>query len=66
MYCKKCGSNNAFPAFDINFNRRILICPDCKEVTWPVPSTEELAKDVERIKEKMRSIPNMPELEKGE
>ncbi len=41
----------------------VLCCPDCKSVSWPVPSTEEIAKDVERIKERMRSIPNMPELE---
>ena len=63
MYCKKCGSNNAFPARDVNFCRDIVVCPDCKEVSWPVPSTEDLQNDVEQIKERLRSIPNMPELE---
>jgi len=62
MYCKECGSNNAFPARDVNFCRDILVCPDCKNVSWPVPSTEELAADVERIKERMKGIKNMPEL----
>jgi len=64
MYCKECGSNNAYPGRDINLRQDILICPDCKCVTWPpVPSTEDLWKDLEKIKERLRSVPNMPQLE---
>jgi len=63
MYCKSCGKNNAFEAQDVNLGRVILVCPDCKNVTWPVPSTEDLRRDVDRIKERMRSVPNMPQLE---
>ena len=63
MYCKECGSNNAFQGHDVNFRREILCCPDCKSVTWPVPSLADLEKDVERIRERMTGIENMPELE---
>ena len=63
MYCPKCGSNAAYPALDVNKARTILVCPVCMEVSYPVPSTEDLRRDVERIKERMRSVPNMPELE---
>ena len=63
MYCPKCGKNEAFNALDVNMARLIIVCPDCKEVSWPVPTVQDLAKDVELVKEKMRSIPNMPELE---
>jgi hypothetical protein len=66
MYCPKCYGNNAFPAHDVNYMRDIIICPKCGEVSWPMPSMDELAQDVERIKERMRSIPNMPVLEKEE
>lgn len=66
MYCKKCGSNEAFEAQDVNFCRKILVCPDCKEVSWPVPEVADLRKDVEGIKERMRAIPNMPDLERIE
>lgn len=63
MYCKECSGNNAYPGRDVNLRQDILICPDCKCVTWPsVPELDELA-GVQRTKERMRSIPNMPELE---
>jgi len=66
MYCSQCYGNNAFQAHDVNFCRDVLCCPDCKSVSYPVPSTEDLRKDVARIKERMRSVPNMPEIEKEE
>lgn len=62
MYCKHCGSNEAFEAQDVNFCRKILVCPDCKEVSWPVPELADLKADVERIKERMKGIRNMPEV----
>jgi len=63
MYCKQCYGNNAYPAHDVNFCREVLCCPDCRSVSYPVPSTEDLARDVEKIKERMKGIENMPELE---
>ena len=63
MYCKICGGNDAYPGLDVNKGREILICKDCGEVTWPVPTVEELAEDVERIKERMKGISNMPFVE---
>lgn len=66
MYCKQCYGNNAFEAHDVNFCRNVLCCPDCKSVSYPVPSTEELARDVQKIKERMKGIENMPILEKEE
>ena len=63
MYCPKCGKNNAYEATDINMGRQVKVCPDCKCVSWPMPTVEELAKDVQRIKERMNGIENMPELE---
>jgi hypothetical protein len=66
MYCPKCGKNDAFNATDVNMARLIIVCPDCKEVSWPMPTVEDLRKDVERIKERMKGIENMPELESEE
>lgn len=69
MYCKVCGSNEAFEAQDVNFCRKILVCPDCKNVSWPVPSTEELARDVERMTKNIQALKttlNMPETEESE
>jgi len=63
MYCRQCYGNNAFEAHDVNLGRNVLCCPDCKSITWPVPSTEDLRRDLEKVKERMRSIPNMPQLE---
>lgn len=63
MYCRKCGSNNAYQAHDVNFGREITVCPECKEVSWPVPELADLKADVEKIKERMKGIKNMPELE---
>ena len=63
MYCKQCYGNNAFEALDVNFCRKILVCPDCKEVSWPVPEVAELKRDLEKIKERMKGIKNMPFVE---
>jgi hypothetical protein len=60
MYCPHCGKNNAFNAQDVNMRVEIIVCPDCRTASWPVPQVEDLKRDLEKIRDRMRSIPNMP------
>ena len=38
-------------------------CGGCGAISWPVLAVEELVKETELVKERMRSVPNMPKLE---